>query len=144
MKTLLIGIKNVLLWSYERGSWQYDLLCLLIILAVFLLPNSLFSDHDRLPAPAPPAAQDVSQANQSLKAASQASDPIRWDVKLEELGAYRSSGSEAATGPSDLDNLETLLARYLRDHLGREARIERFEPQRDAQGQPIGYRVWFR
>ncbi len=141
MKPLLIGIKNVLLWSYERGSWQYDLLCLLIILAVFLLPNSLFSDHDRIPTPAPQASQDVSQANQPLKTASQASDLIRWDVKLEELGAYRSSGDEAAARP---DNLEAVLARYLRNHLEREARIERFEPQHDAQGRLIAYRIWFR
>ena len=47
MKSFLIGIKNVLLWSYERGSWQYDVLCLLIVAAVFLVPSSYFGDRDR-------------------------------------------------------------------------------------------------
>jgi hypothetical protein len=47
MKSLLVGIKNVLLWSYARGTWQYDALCLLIVLAVFLVPSNYFGDRDR-------------------------------------------------------------------------------------------------
>jgi hypothetical protein len=47
MKSMLVGIKNVLLWSYARGTWQYDALCLLIVLTVFLVPSSFFGDRDR-------------------------------------------------------------------------------------------------
>lgn len=47
MKSILIGIKNVLLWSYARGTWQYDALCLGIVLAVFLVPSRYFGDRDR-------------------------------------------------------------------------------------------------
>src|SRR5262245_7046135 len=47
MKSLLVGLKNVLLWSYGRGTWQYDALCLLIVLTVFLVPSSFFGDRDR-------------------------------------------------------------------------------------------------
>lgn len=47
MRNFLIGIKNVLLWSYDRGSWQYDLLCLLIVAAIFLIPGRYFGDRDR-------------------------------------------------------------------------------------------------
>jgi len=47
MKSFLVGIKNVLLWSYGRGTWQYDALCLLIVLTVFLVPSSYFGDRDR-------------------------------------------------------------------------------------------------
>ena len=36
-----------MLWSYERGSWQYDLLCLLIVAAIFLIPGRYFGDRDR-------------------------------------------------------------------------------------------------
>ncbi|MGI8782676.1 MAG: hypothetical protein ACR2L2_03360 [Acidobacteriota bacterium] len=40
----LVGraIKRVLLWSYERGTWQYDALCLVILAFVFLTPRALF------------------------------------------------------------------------------------------------------
>ncbi|MBO0858731.1 MAG: hypothetical protein J2P21_09735 [Chloracidobacterium sp.] len=47
MKSLLGGIKNVLLWSFARGTWQYDALCLTILLTVFLVPSSYFGDRDR-------------------------------------------------------------------------------------------------
>ncbi len=40
---LLAALKNVLLWSYERGTWQYDVLCLLILAFIFLTPNSWFN-----------------------------------------------------------------------------------------------------
>src|SRR5215813_8005773 len=47
MKSLLVGLKNVLLWSFARGTWQYDALCLMIVLTVFLVPSSYFGDRDR-------------------------------------------------------------------------------------------------
>jgi hypothetical protein len=47
MKSVLVGIKNIILWSYARGTWQYDALCLLIVLAVFLVPSRYFGDRDR-------------------------------------------------------------------------------------------------
>jgi hypothetical protein len=47
MKSLLVGVKNILLWSYARGTWQYDLLCLLIVATIFLAPSRFFGDRDR-------------------------------------------------------------------------------------------------
>ena len=39
MKSVFVGIKNVLLWSYARGTWQYDLLCALIVLTLLFWPK---------------------------------------------------------------------------------------------------------
>lgn len=36
------GVKQVLLWSYERGTWQYDLFCAVILAFIFFAPVSLF------------------------------------------------------------------------------------------------------
>ena len=36
------------LWTYPRGSWQYDVLCLLILLFIFLPSRSFFQDGPRL------------------------------------------------------------------------------------------------
>lgn len=47
MKSFLVGLKNVLLWSFGRGTWQYDALCLLIVMTVFLVPSHYFGDRDR-------------------------------------------------------------------------------------------------
>jgi hypothetical protein len=35
-------LKKIVLWEYERGTWQYDLLCALIIAFIFLTPKSWF------------------------------------------------------------------------------------------------------
>jgi len=47
MKSVLVGIKNIILWSHARGTWQYDALCMLIVMAVFLVPSRYFGDRDR-------------------------------------------------------------------------------------------------
>ncbi|HKQ07121.1 MAG TPA: hypothetical protein VJ464_18480 [Blastocatellia bacterium] len=49
MKILFTTLKKTLFWSYERGSWQYDLMCVLILAFVFLAPNSLI--HPAAAAP---------------------------------------------------------------------------------------------
>lgn len=46
MKIVLTTFKKVLFWSYERGSWQYDLMCVLILAFIFLLPTGLFINRD--------------------------------------------------------------------------------------------------
>jgi len=36
------ALSRVLFWTYPRGSWQYDVLCVLIILFIFLTPARVF------------------------------------------------------------------------------------------------------
>ncbi|MCS6805653.1 MAG: hypothetical protein RMM98_16885 [Acidobacteriota bacterium] len=43
MSYLFSVLKNILLWSYQRGSWQYELLCILILAFIFLTPSSCFT-----------------------------------------------------------------------------------------------------
>jgi hypothetical protein len=35
-------LKNLLIWSYERGTLQYDIICALILAFVFFMPPSCF------------------------------------------------------------------------------------------------------
>ena len=37
-----MGVKHVINWSYERASWQWDVLCLLILCFIFLTPKEWF------------------------------------------------------------------------------------------------------
>jgi hypothetical protein len=41
-------MKNFILWNYERGSWQYDIFCLLIIAFIFLTPKTWFEKREKL------------------------------------------------------------------------------------------------
>ncbi|MBP9665393.1 MAG: hypothetical protein KBD94_12305 [Pyrinomonadaceae bacterium] len=36
-------MKNIINWNYERASWQWDLLCLLIMAFIFLTPKAWFN-----------------------------------------------------------------------------------------------------
>jgi hypothetical protein len=45
MKIVLTTLKKVLFWSYERGSWQYDIMCVLILAFIFFGPNNVFHSH---------------------------------------------------------------------------------------------------
>lgn len=35
-------IARIIFWKYERGTWQYDLLCALILAFIFLTPPTVF------------------------------------------------------------------------------------------------------
>ncbi len=41
-------MKNFILWNYERGTWQYDAFCLLIIAFIFLTPKAWFEKREKL------------------------------------------------------------------------------------------------
>ena len=36
-------MKNIINWNYERASWQWDLLCVLIMCFIFLTPKAWFN-----------------------------------------------------------------------------------------------------
>ena len=44
---MLKYIKNIILWRYARGTWQYDVLCLLIIAFIFLTPKAWFDKREK-------------------------------------------------------------------------------------------------
>jgi hypothetical protein len=35
--------RNILIWTYERGTLQYDIICALILAFIFLVPRSCFT-----------------------------------------------------------------------------------------------------
>lgn len=41
-------VTRTIFWAYERGSWQYDLLVLAILLFIFLSPRAWFDDRPTL------------------------------------------------------------------------------------------------
>ena len=127
MKSILVGIKNVLLWSYARGTWQYDALCLLIVLTVFLVPSSFFGDRDRA---------KQKSANEIAGAVSKA-DEI--NIGADELDAFlkRQNRTELSQTPNEAIRL------YLIDKFGREVAIDDLEHFTSSDGKLI-YRVRFK
>lgn len=147
MKRLLIGIKSVLLWSYERGTWQYDLLCLLIIAAIFLIPSSYFGDRDRPLRTALAVATTENgehagtQHQEGLKSAKQSADLRHWDVEVVKLNTFATRINQPE---APKQNTGALLELYLREKIRIDITISHFEPQYDHRGMLTGYRVWFK
>jgi hypothetical protein len=41
-------MKDIVLWKYERASWQWDVLCLLILAFIFFTPKTWFEKREKL------------------------------------------------------------------------------------------------
>jgi hypothetical protein len=126
MKSLLVGIKNVLLWSYARGTWQYDALCLLIVLMVFLVPSSYFGDRDR--------------AKQKSASETEAGETYVGAAELDGFMRRQNRIEPSQTPPQTLNDTMRL---YLRDRLGRNVAIDELEHFTSSDGEVI-YRVRFK
>jgi hypothetical protein len=71
MRRLWQGIVRTVFWSYDRGSWPYDVMVIVIVLFVVATPRSWFRDQPRAAA-APDAslqviAQDASAGTQTYR-----------------------------------------------------------------------------
>jgi hypothetical protein len=43
---VLTILKKIWYWSYERETWQYDVMCVAILAFIFLIPASVFDDPE--------------------------------------------------------------------------------------------------
>ncbi len=46
VKGILQILKQIFFWRYGRSTWQYDVLCVLILAFIFLTPKSLFPSSE--------------------------------------------------------------------------------------------------
>jgi hypothetical protein len=44
---LLSAVKKLFFWNYERNTWQWDMLCVVILIFIFLTPKSWFENGER-------------------------------------------------------------------------------------------------
>ena len=47
MQGLLTTLKKIFFWNYARNTWQWDVLCVVILIFIFLTPKSWFSGGER-------------------------------------------------------------------------------------------------
>jgi hypothetical protein len=118
-------LSRTLLWSYERGSWQYDVAVALILVFVFVTPRKWF--------------HDLPQVGQSGNAAQ-----VELLSKAGETEIYRVDARVLAPPPrtpglqSDLHNAMQKARKDLSD--GRFS-IGKIEPLLDEQGNVVAYQV---
>lgn len=132
MKSVFVGFKNILLWSYDRGTWQYDLLCLLIIGSLFLIPSRFFGDRDRIVV-------KTAGTEEVLLPASKVGETVQ-EVAVKDLQAFLQKQNRTELM---LNSPEQALVLYLRDQLRQDVVVSKFEPFMTPQGR-VGYRVWIK
>ena len=47
MRALISTLKKIFFWNYARNTWQWDLLCVVILIFIFLTPNRWFASSER-------------------------------------------------------------------------------------------------
>ena len=45
--SLLNFLKKLFFWNYARNTWQWDILCVVILIFIFLTPKSWFENSER-------------------------------------------------------------------------------------------------
>ena len=109
MRGLLTTLKKIFFWNYARNTWQWDLLCVVILIFIFLTPNWWFSSGE-------PAQKTVHQS------------PVVQTLVMrrEDLGNEQDKGQigqriEALTGRK---NVEVVAVRPVRDSKGQTLSFE--------------------
>lgn len=46
-KALLSVLRKLFFWNYARNTWQWDVLCVVILIFIFLTPKSWFENSER-------------------------------------------------------------------------------------------------
>lgn len=130
MASLGTILKRTLLWSYERGTWQYDVAVVVILIFVLLTPRSWFHDLPQVGLPDTPG---------QVKMVSALEEGHRQIYRVD----ARVLAPPEKT-PALQNDLHNALKKALPDLNSGRFSITQIEPVRDAQGTVIAYEVEIR
>ncbi|HTA51783.1 MAG TPA: hypothetical protein VK757_03290 [Candidatus Acidoferrum sp.] len=132
MRSIWRGIANTIFWAYDRGSWPYDVLVVVILIFVLATPRNWF--HDR-PQTGVGASSSSSVQFVSEDSASQ--------TRVYRLGASALSPEKRTAHPTPELEREThdILGRTVDDLKNRTFTVLRIDPVVDANGVVMHYDV---
>lgn len=123
-------LKRIFFWSYERGTWQYDVAVVVILIFVLLTPRSWFHDLPQVGMPDTPG-------QVQMLSVSDGDHRRTYRIDARVLAPPEKT-------PALQNDLHNALKKALPDlHNGRFS-ITNIEPIRDAQGTVIAYQVEIR
>jgi hypothetical protein len=120
-------LKRTFFWSYERGTWQYDVAVVIILIFVLLTPPGWFHDEPTVGVPA--ASPQV-----ALVAGSEKTDRQTYRVDARALAPPEQT-------PALQNDLHNALKKALPELRNGRFSITKIEPVRDEQGGVIAYQV---
>lgn len=130
----MAGLKHILsrtfFWSYERGTWQYDVAVILILIFVLLTPRGWFRDLPQVGMP-------VSSEQVQLVLFSDGGHRQEYRVDARVLAPPEQT-------PALQNELHQALQRALPDLRNGRFSITNIEPVRNEKGTVIAYQVEIR
>ena len=122
-------LRNYIFWTYERGSFHYDVMVTLILVFLFASPHFIdFKDR-----PVETVALHASEVLVQEAGTSDGNSRFMYQIPTDQQG-----------GPSETQNDEERRAAILRvvEPISGAVTIERYEMVLDRSGKVIAYKVW--
>ena len=120
LRKLGLAVYRGFFWTYERGTWQYDVMVVLILLFILVTPRHWFHDT---PLAAVSSSYDV---------------VLLLDDNAQKIYQLRAALIDAKTD----DTIEQSVRRVLRRFTGKSLEITHIEPAMNSTGQVVSYAVW--
>ncbi len=115
------AVRPALLWSYRRGSWQYDLIVAGILAFIFVAPQFInFGDQPR-----PPAVQQI-------------------DSLSDDAGTLLFWVDPSVIDETPAEEVPDRLRALLRQRTGRTLQVIETKPTTDSEGEIRAYLVYAR
>jgi len=121
---------SYLFWTYERGSFHYDIMVTLILLFLFVSPR--FIDYRDKPV--------ETVALQSSEVLVKTTGVNRENNDEGAAFVYQIRAEDLTGATTESDRRAAIL--QLIEPISGEVTLERYEPVRDAQGKIIAYNAW--
>jgi hypothetical protein len=125
MQNLLSVMKKTFLGTYARGTFQYDILCALILLFIFATPHHIFQDWPVINSP-----HQFKFGEQIVDTYDDRGNPV-LNVSTELVPAVQ-----------DAVSLKNVVKSQLEKTLNRPISIADIKPIMDENGETVGYSIW--
>jgi hypothetical protein len=120
-------IRSYIFWSYERGSFHYDIMVTAILVFMFVSPH--FINYNDKPVETV-ALHSSEVLVKEAGTTSSGSSRFMYQIRADDMGAAKTDAE-----------LQIAILRVIEPISG-EVTLERFEPVRDAQGKIVAYNAW--
>jgi hypothetical protein len=133
MRSFWRAVVRTIFWSFDRGSWPYDVLVVAIVIFVLATPRSWFHDRPQSGAGESASVQLVSEGSAN-------------QTRIYRLDAAALSPQKRATRPTPELEREThdILGRTVVDLKDRTFQVLRIDPVLDSNGAVLHYDVTIR
>ena len=120
-------IRSYIFWSYERGSFHYDVIVTAILVFMFVSPH--FINYNDKPVETV-ALHSSEVLVKEAGTTSSGSSRFMYQIRADDMGAAKTDAER-----------QTAILRVIEPISG-EVTLERYEPVRDAQGKIVAYNAW--